>query len=74
VFVQEVDVRLAGVARIEANPRALACGGVVVVLGPRAGEGTSLSLGAVIAGTDRPLERPWVDPCRLNVLGGLASP
>jgi hypothetical protein len=45
-----------------------------MVPGLRAGEGTSISLGAVIASVDHPLGRPWVDPCRLNILGGLVSP
>ena len=54
VSIQEVDVCPA----VEVNPQALACGGVVVVLGPQAGEGASLSLGAVVADMNHPLRLP----------------
>lgn len=43
-------------------------------MGPQAGEDASLSLEAVVAVVGRPLRRPWVDPCRPVILGGLVSP
>jgi hypothetical protein len=57
-----------------ASPRASSHGKVDVVPELRAGEGTSLSLGAVVADTGHPLRLPWADLCRLDVLGGLVSP
>lgn len=49
VVVLGVDVHPAIVSQVAVNPRVLACGGVVVVPGPWANEGASLSLGAIVA-------------------------
>ena len=50
-------------ARGAVSPRAFACDGVVVVLGPRADGDASSPLGVVVAGVDRPIGLPWADPC-----------
>ena len=62
------------VARDMTSLRAPVHGGVVVVLGPQAGEDASLSPEMAIANAGWPLKLPWVDLCLLDVLGGLASP
>jgi hypothetical protein len=56
------------------SPRALVHGEVIMVHEPQAGEVTCLSPKVVAADVGRPLGWPWVDPCRLNILGGLVSP
>ena len=49
-FVRGMNVRSAIVARVEASPRMLAYGGVVVAPTLQAGKGASWLLGAVVVG------------------------
>jgi len=56
------------------SPRAFACGGAIIVPGPRADGDISLLLGVVVAGVDRPLGLPQANLCRLDALEELACP
>ena len=66
-------MRLVAVARGAASPRASARDEVVAISRPRHDEGAYSMLGMVAVGVDRPLGRLWVDLCRLDALGILAS-
>jgi hypothetical protein len=56
------------------SPRAFIRGGVIAVHDPQADEVASLLLGVVAAGVGKSLGWPWVDRCRLDVLGWSVSP
>ena len=70
----EAIAELVTIAWGAASPRASSHDEVIVISRQRADEDVSSMLGMVAARTDQPLGRLWVNLCRPDILGGLASP